>query len=82
MWDNGICEHYGYYHNSVGYGLFLQKMQVIAKLVIVNKKYNKQQLGITIPKLIDEYNWAKFSTAKMNKLKQSAGKASSRGKVR
>jgi len=66
MWDKGICQHYGYYQNSTGYIHFMKEMQENAQKII--KEHNKSDIitktGITLPKLLDEYNWINYRTSK------------------
>ncbi|MBU0962944.1 MAG: hypothetical protein KKD48_03510 [Nanoarchaeota archaeon] len=67
MWDKGICIHYGFYSNSKGYMHFMKLMQ--DKIQQVLKEHNKEEIiketGVSLPKLIDEYNWLNFRTSKV-----------------
>jgi len=66
MWDYGICDYYGCFPNACGYIHFMQIMQHIARCLI-KEPSNKEKLeatGRSLPKLIDEFNWMGFSTAK------------------
>ena len=67
MWDNGICEYYGCYPNAKGYIRFMETMQEIARSILKEHKVEEifKNTNRTLPKLLDEYNWAKFSTSKM-----------------
>lgn len=69
MWDKGICKKYGCYENAAGYVIFLKLMQELAQSLLREKDKESltQETGVTIPKLIDEYNWHHFSTSKMFK---------------
>lgn len=66
MWDKGICIHYGVYHNSAGYIIFMKLMQEEIKGLL--KEHSKKEIiknaNRTLPKLIDEYNWKNFRTSK------------------
>jgi len=66
MWDKGICEQYGCYQNENGYILFLRMMQDKARELIKEKTKAEveKELGRTLAKLIDEYNWMNFRTSK------------------
>jgi hypothetical protein len=69
MWDKGICEHYGCYPNSKGYVIFMKLMQ--EGMLKILKQHNKgdviKETGVSLPKLLDEYNWLNFGTSKMRK---------------
>jgi len=66
MWDKGICIHYGFYPNSTGYINFMKLMQ--EKIQEILKNHSKEEIiketGVSLPKLIDEYNWLNFRTSK------------------
>lgn len=66
MWDEGICRHYGVYHNSAGYIIFMKLMQEEIKGLLQehSKKEIIKDTNRTLPKLIDEYNWKNFRTSK------------------
>lgn len=73
MWDNGIADYYGCALNAKGYLRFMETMQGIA--IEILKKHKKEEIlrelneaVITLPKLLDEYNWMKFSTSKIDKM--------------
>jgi len=66
MWDKGIGKHYGCAPNSMGYIHFMRLMQ--EKIQEILKNHSKEEIieetGVSLPKLIDEYNWVNFRTSK------------------
>jgi len=70
MWDKGIYDYYGCYHNSTGYIRFMESMQEI--IVKILKQHNNRDIiketNRTLPKLVDEYNWMHFRTSKIHTL--------------
>lgn len=66
MWDEGICRHYGVYHNSAAYIIFMKLMQEGIKGLLQehSKKEIIKDTDRTLPKLMDEYNWKNFRTSK------------------
>lgn len=66
MWDKGICIHYGFYPNSTGYIHFMRRMQEEIQEIL--KYHSKKEIirdtGVSLPKLIDEYNWLNFRTSR------------------
>jgi hypothetical protein len=66
MWDNGIAEYYGCATNAKGYIRFMETMQDMC-IELLNQHNGNilKETGRTIPKLLDEYNWMKFSSSKM-----------------
>ncbi len=71
MWDNGICDHYGCYPNETGYIHFMWLMQQEIREVLKEhpKEEMRKETGVSLPKLLDAYNWSKHSTSKSLKNK-------------
>jgi hypothetical protein len=56
LWDSAIAWEYGCHYKYI---LFIQKMQMLAKDLA--PKVDFESTGRTLLKLIDEYNYAKFT---------------------
>jgi len=66
MWDNGIRKHYGFGPNSIGYINFMRLMQEKMQEIVRNHRKEEiiKETGVSLPKLVDEYNWLNFRISK------------------
>jgi len=66
MWDKGICDYYGCYPNATGYIHFMELMQQEIREILKERGKEKiiKETGVSLPKLLDAYNWSHYSTSR------------------
>jgi len=72
MWDEKIRHGYGYASNGIGYLKFMHKSQQILKSIVESYGKSPEELcreasptlNKTLTKLLDEFNYMKFTRGK------------------